>query len=78
MGLAEAQASPVAAGESLVSANSDITKPGVQKPHCEPCSSTIRRCTGWSAPSAPRRCSTVSTWQPSSCPTKVMQASTVR
>ena len=25
-----------------------ITIPGVQKPHCEPCISVIRSCTGWS------------------------------
>ena len=35
--------------------------PGVQKPHCEPCRSTIACCTGWSAsPSA--RSSTVSSF----------------
>ena len=33
------------------SAHSDITKPGVQKPHCEPWQSTIACCTGCSAPS---------------------------
>jgi hypothetical protein len=31
-------------------AASDITKPGVQKPHCEPWQSTIACCTGCSAP----------------------------
>jgi hypothetical protein len=40
------------AGCVLYSANSDITKPGVQNPHCEPCPSAIARCTGWSAPVA--------------------------
>ncbi len=29
-----------------------MTKPGVQKPHCEPWHSTIARCTGWSVSAA--------------------------
>lgn len=24
-----------------------ITMPGVQNPHCDPCSSAMRRCSGW-------------------------------
>ena len=63
---------------SRVSANIDITKPGVQKPHCEPWQSTIACWTGWSLPSAPFRSSTVSSWQPSSVATNWMQALTAR
>ena len=36
---------------SRVSANIDMTKPGVQKPHCEPWQSTIACCTGCRLPS---------------------------
>ena len=49
---------PAAASAVRVSANIDMTKPGVQKPHCEPWQSTIACCTGCSVPSAafsPRR-----------------------
>ena len=55
-----------------------MTKPGVQKPHCEPWQSTIACCTGCSAPSGPFRSSTVSSWQPSSVATNWMQALTAR
>ena len=53
-----------------------MTKPGVQKPHCEAWVSTIACCTGCSVPSGPASDSTVTTWQPSSEPTKRMQALT--
>ena len=49
-----ASASSIAASSGVssavrVEANSAITKPGVQKPHCEPWQSTIACCTGCSA-----------------------------
>src|SRR5204863_3622049 len=50
----------------LYNANSDITKPGVQKPHCEPWQSTSACWTGCSAPLSPRRLSTVISSLPSS------------
>ena len=56
----------------------DITKPGVQKPHCEPWQSTMACCTAWRSPSGLRRSSTVSSWQPSSVATNWMQALTAR
>src|SRR5581483_3781579 len=46
-------------------ANSDITNPGVQNPHCEAWWSTIARCTGWRLPSEPDRLSTVTSSWPS-------------
>ena len=62
---------------------SDITKPGVQKPHCEPWQSTIACCTGCSAPGrlarhGSCRSSTVNRALPSSVGRNWMQALTVR
>ena len=65
-----------ALGSLSYSVNSDITKPGVQKPHCEAWHSTIACCTGCGAPSWSFRSSTVSSWAPSSWPTNRMQALT--
>jgi hypothetical protein len=60
-------------------AASDIAKPGVQKPHCEPWHSTSACCAGCSAsPPMRRRSSTVSSALPSSVGRKRMQALTVR
>ena len=59
-------------------AYSDMTNPGVQKPHCEPWASTSACCTGCSSPSSPRRCSTVVTLRPSSIGSRRMQALTAR
>ena len=47
------------------SAYSDITNPGVQKPHCEPWFSTMARWTGCRPPSSPRNPSTVISSLPS-------------
>ena len=43
----------------------DITKPGVQKPHCEPWLLASRACTGWRPLLTEPRPSTVVTAQPS-------------
>ena len=59
-------------------AHSDITKPGVQKPHCEPWHSTIACCTGCSAPPSPCRSSTVKSALPSSVGRNWMQALALR
>ena len=55
---------------------SDITMPGVQKPHCEPCCSIIAHCTGCRLPSGCRNASTVITLLPSSIGNSRMQALT--
>ena len=43
----------------------DMTKPGVQKPHCEPCACARAFCTGWRPPRLVPRPSTVITCVPS-------------
>ena len=53
-----------------------MTKPGVQKPHCEPWHSTIACCTGCSEPSGWRRSSTVKSALPSSVGRNWMHALT--
>ena len=58
------------------SAWSDITKPGVQKPHWLPWQSTIACCTGLSAPSGAASASTVTTWHRSTEGRRRMQAFT--
>ena len=58
--------------------NSDITKPGVQNPHCEAWHSTIACCTGCSVPSAACRLSTVNSALPSSVGSGRMHALTAR
>ena len=55
-------------------AASDITKPGVQKPHCEPWQATIARWAGC----VPRRSSTVTRALPSSVGRNWMQLLTGR
>ena len=55
---------------------STSTKPGVQKPHCEPWQSTIACCTGCSEPSGWRRSSTVKSALPSSVGRNWMHALT--
>src|SRR5207302_4103857 len=65
--------SRVGAARCKYSANSDITKPGVQKPHCDPWQSTSARCTGCSVPSGACRLSTVTSSLPSRVGRKRMQ-----
>ena len=55
-----------------------MTKPGVQKPHCDPWQSTIARCTGCSVPSGAFRLSTLTSSLPSSVGRKRMQELTAR
>jgi hypothetical protein len=73
-----AASSRVTLSRSSHSAKSDITKPGVQKPHCEACASTMACCTGCRLPSGARRLSTVTTSLPSSVATKRMHEFTAR
>ena len=47
--------------------------PGVQKPHCSPCSARNASCTGCIAPPSPARPSTVSTVRPSACAASTVQ-----
>ena len=56
----------------------DMTKPGVQKPHWEPCSSTMACWTGCSLPSGAARPSAVTSSLPASAASGVMQALSVR
>ena len=58
------------------SAHIDMTKPGVQNPHCEPWQSTSACWTGCNAPSAARRSSTVISALPSSVGRNWMHALT--
>lgn len=55
----------------------DITKPGAQKPHCEPWQSTTACCTECNEPSACLRSSTVNSALPSSVDMNWMHALTV-
>ena len=59
-------------------ANIAMTKPGVQKPHWVASVSTIACCTGWSAPSAAARPSTVKTARWSICGSIIRQEFTAR
>ena len=56
----------------------DMTKPGVQKPHCEPCASAIALCTGWRPERRVPRPSTVTTCVPSHAYSGKRQALTAR
>jgi hypothetical protein len=57
----------VVGGMSRSSAVSDMTKPGVQKPHCSPWHSRSAACTGDNVPSGDAMPSTVLTSMPSAC-----------
>ena len=60
--------SSVGGGSRLSSETVAITMPGVQKPHCSPCSAWKARCTGCISPSSPSaRPSTVGPRAPSAC-----------
>ena len=56
----------------------DMTKPGVQKPHCEPCDFARRACTGCSPARVEPRPSTVVTAQPSTVYSGARHAFTAR
>ncbi|MCY1456443.1 hypothetical protein D9M71_736640 [compost metagenome] len=69
--------SAVSPVEFFCRANSDMTKPGVQKPHCEPWQSTMACCTPCSWPRC-LRSSTLMSCLPCSEETKVRQELRVR
>ena len=56
----------------------DMIKPGVQKPHCEPCDLARRDCTGCSPDRVEPSPSTVVTAQPSTLYSGARQAFTAR
>src|SRR5262245_27333731 len=58
------------------SAYADMSMPGVQNPHCSPCSSLNPSCRGWSCPSFIRP-STVRISAPSACTAKTVHDFTV-
>ncbi len=70
--------SSCASSSALRPATMDMTKPGVQKPHCEPCWSTMACCTGCRLPSGARMSSMVRICAPSSMDTNWMHALTAR
>ena len=65
-------------GQLRISAYTDMTKPGVQKPHCDPWARLRRSWTGWSPPRTSPMPSTVTTWQPSTAYSGYRQAFTAR
>jgi hypothetical protein len=54
-----------------------ITMPGVQNPHCRPCSSRNAACIGCISPSGPASPSSVVTWPPSVCAASTVQLFTL-